>query len=182
MCTIDLEYSQNVRKFRLVYGDAIKTLANHSKHDEPQNTAHNLLRHMTHIRHMSYFHILSISYITYTHIIISHNIRSHNFIWYICIICLYNIIYTVTIYCNCGAHFLEHTHCWCHRRFFSVPKLASNFRIWCSCSYAYAYVGWQMPRQAVQWQYQQYLCFFCWCTCSSIGTNHIHLYIDYSRC
>lgn len=57
MCTIDLEYSQNFRMLRLVYGDAIKTLANHSKHDEPQNTAHNLLRHMTHIRHMSYFHI-----------------------------------------------------------------------------------------------------------------------------
>ena len=54
MCTIDLEYSQNFRMFRLVYGDAIKTLANHSKHDEPQNTAHNLLRHMTYICHRSY--------------------------------------------------------------------------------------------------------------------------------
>ena len=30
MCTIDLEYSQNFRMLRLVYGDAIKTLANHS--------------------------------------------------------------------------------------------------------------------------------------------------------
>lgn len=53
------------------------------------------------------------------------------------------------------AHFLEHTHCWCHRRFLS-SKPRFRVGIFDAGSYACAYVT-QMPRQ---WQYQQYLCFF----------------------